>query len=433
MFGRRSLLQSAAAAASTAPFARPLRAAADSKKVRLVTWFNGCGNIHEHWNPRGTEKDFTFGRILKPLEPWKHKMVVLGGINNRLRSTPGIHHHIGGGTFLTATRINPPTSASGSNISIDQFVAQKISTTARFKSVELSVFHDSQHSGPRAANRFHYTGPGKYLNPEKDPYAAFDRLFKDVVVDPGAAEAIRTQRKSIMDHVREELNVVSSRLGGESRLRLEQHLSSLREIEAALAAGGVTAGCGKPSLEGTRPNPSANKDIPRISRLQINNAIAALSCDLTRVVNIDHGPAQNDMQATWLGINDQFHHTLSHASYNNKDAYEKMTKILTWYMEELAVLVKGLDAIREADGSTLLDNTLILAWNELGHSNRHDFVGIPVLLIGRAGGRLQTGRWLQYDGASHSDVLVSVANLMGQEITTFGEKEFCDGPLKGLT
>ncbi|MEZ4464304.1 MAG: hypothetical protein R3F43_07260 [bacterium] len=105
--------------------------------------------------------------------------------------------------------------------------------------------------------------------------------------------------------------------------------------------------------------------------------------------------------------------------------------MLTWYAGQYAALLRRLDAVPEGDG-TLLDNTLVLWVNELSRGNTHSHQDMPFILAGGKNLGLDTGRFLRFNGASHNDLLVSIANLMEVPIPTFGDARFCTGPLVGL-
>ena len=117
-----------------------------------------------------------------------------------------------------------------------------------------------------------------------------------------------------------------------------------------------------------------------------------------------------------------------------RDAVASLTKINTWYAQQFAALIARLKATPDAAGGTLFDGTLLLWCNELAKGNTHSRSGAPYVLAGSAGGALQTGRYLSYDGQGlpHNNLLVSILNAMGLPDTKFGKPEWCTGPLTGL-
>jgi hypothetical protein len=115
------------------------------------------------------------------------------------------------------------------------------------------------------------------------------------------------------------------------------------------------------------------------------------------------------------------------------DIETKLIAVNRWYMTELAKFIELLTAMPDTNGTTVMDNTLILVVNELAHGSLHSWQNMPFFLVGSAGGYFKTGRYLTFDSKYHNDLLVSVLNAMGAADTTFGKAELCTGPLPGLT
>jgi hypothetical protein len=226
---------------------------------------------------------------------------------------------------------------------------------------------------------------------------------------------------------------VTTGLAAEDRTRLEQHVARIDELDRTLATrpSGLmpAAGCRKvdPMLPASyRASDEAQENLG--SRAQIQNAVLALACDLTRVVTIQytdyHGPTFD-----WLGLpltgnwHDRVH---SHGGDNP----EAMASAFEWYGAECAFLLSQLGSVNEGSG-TLLDNTLVLWLSEFGDGGTHDTRNLPVVLAGGLGGRLKTGRHLAFGGRSHNDLHTTILNLFGGSDQSFGYAgaEFNQGPL----
>jgi len=161
--------------------------------------------------------------------------------------------------------------------------------------------------------------------------------------------------------------------------------------------------------------------------------VLAHACDLTRVSTFMWANADSWQYYPWIGVNEE-HHELSHAADDDAVSRDKLIAINAWHAEQVAYLLDRLAAAREPDGSSLLDNSLVLWGNEIGAGNTHSYKDIPWLLAGGAGGRLKTGRFLQFKDKPHNDLLVSVCNAMGfDDVESFGIPGVCTGPLAGLT
>jgi hypothetical protein len=159
--------------------------------------------------------------------------------------------------------------------------------------------------------------------------------------------------------------------------------------------------------------------------------VMSLACDLTRVASLQWSTSVSNKQFPWLDIHEG-HHDFSHEGDTNADAQAKLVAINTWYAEQFAYLVTALKGVAEGEGS-LLDNTVVLWCNELGIGNTHSRRDMPYVLAGSAGGYFQTGRYLQYQGDPHNNLLLSLCHAMGlEELTSFGNPAYCTGPLPKL-
>jgi hypothetical protein len=443
---RRRWLQGSLAAAAAIPLLDATRARGQAATYprRLLVFYTPNGTIDAEWRPTGGETDFTLGRILQPLAPYRDKLLVLGGVHMPLADSGfGSHHTRGVGGLLTGRPIlegtfesaGPPTAGWASGISLDQHIAKALAPPTPFQTLELGV----QVVDAEVRGRLSYSGASQPLPPVESPYAAFDRIFAGVMpgaTDP-ALEALRKRRETVLSLVREELGDARSKVGAEDRTKLDQHLTAIRDIERRLT-GVVPAGtgdCAPPAL-GAPLDVQATENMPAIGALHMDILASALACDLTRVATLQWTHAESDHAFPWLGI-DQAHHTMSHSGDNDQAAQENLTKINVWYAEQLAYLLAKLAEYPEGDGS-LLDNTVVLWCNEVGKGNNHDHRDLPFLLAGSCGGHFATGRFVDYSAAGgaghpHNDLLVSLANAMGTADTTFGDPAHCTGPLPGLT
>ena len=178
---------------------------------------------------------------------------------------------------------------------------------------------------------------------------------------------------------------------------------------------------------------STNDDFAAIGALQIDLMVMALACDITRVASLQWSRALSATRFSWLPSPiTEGHHDLSHRGDDDASAVDKLTRINQWYASQLARLIAKLKAVPEGDG-TLFDHTLILWCNELGKGNTHSRVNAPYVLAGSAGGALATGRFLTFEGdVPHNNLLLAILQLMGLPDTTFGNPDWCTGPLPGL-
>ncbi len=441
-WSRRTLLTGlgGAGALLAAPIVRVRRALAQGPVKRLLVVFTANGTIEPAWSPTGTDAAFDLppGSILEPLAPFRSKLLVLGGVNmSSQQSGPGNAHMKGAGHFLTARALLPGTMTGGggatagfaSGISVDQHIANSVGQATRFPSLELSL-------GGAYANvrtRLAYRGSNQPLPTSPDPFAVYARIFAGIGATANAAELERmlAERRSVLDYVKEELALVNGRIGAEEKLRLELHLESLRGVERRLAPPG--AGC-KPGSLGTRIDVNAVANYPAVSKLQIDLVALAFACDLVRVVTLMYNGSTSGQTFPWLSI-PEGHHDLSHEGDSNTAAGTKLIAINRWYAEQYAYLLGKLQAIQEPGATaaaTALDNTIVMWGSELGKGNSHSSKNIPYVLAGSCGGFFKTGRHMRYEGAPHSNLLLSLCHAMGLRDTTFGDPKYCTGPMAGL-
>ncbi|WP_437602769.1 DUF1552 domain-containing protein [Sorangium sp. So ce590] len=437
---RRTFLRGAGGLALALPFLDAMAGSASAVDFpkRFVVFFTGLGTVKNAWQPIGTETSFELGEILAPLSPYRDKLLVIEGIDmESAHHGPGDSHQQGIGQALTGTELQEGTLFPyacdpaarvgwGGGISVDQFLAAKLGERTKLSSLELGV----QVQYANVSSRVSYLGPGQPVPPEDDPRAAFDRLFLDLSADPADLERRRALRRRVLGSVMEDYGSLARTLGGEDRQKLEQHLDAVSEIEKRLDAPGLLGGaCALPEL-GEPLDVYANDDFPAIGRLQADQLAMALACDLTRVASIQWSATQAGKVFTWLGQSDT-HHALSHSSLGDADKQRQLIDIGRWQAEQLAYLLGKLDAVQEGTG-TLLDNTLVLWCTDIAQGQSHARRDMPYVIAGGAGGALRTGRYLRYEGDPHNNLLVTLCNAMGVDVSTFGNPAYCTGPLPGL-
>jgi hypothetical protein len=441
--GRRSFLRTSLAASAAAfpllPSLR-VRAQAAAFPTRLIVMHSPNGIVPPAFRPQGGETDFQLGRVLAPLEKHRARLIVLGGINMPFaESGPGSHHARGLGGLLTGRLIQTGDFATfggtmsgwANGISIDQHIAQTLAPPTPFKTFELGV----RILNSDVRGHLSYLGPAQPVPPLESPYDAFDRLFASVAMPGAQADRVRSARRSVLDFLEQELSSAQRALGAEDRAKLDEHLTSLRDIEGRLVPqNAAPSTCTPPGL-GTRIDIAANENMADVGRLQLDIAAAALACDLTRIVTVQWSHPEADQTYPFIGVNAP-HHATSHAGDTDADAQESLTKIDVWYAEQMAYLADKLASYSEGD-ATLLDHSVVMWASEISKGNVHGHTDLPFALIGSAGGYFRTGRFVDFAkggamGRPHNDLLVSLANALGTTDRSFGDPAYSTGPLDEL-
>jgi hypothetical protein len=318
-------------------------------------------------------------------------------------------------------------------ISVDQRIADVIGQQTPFRSLELAAQPSQTESN---ITRMCLRGPDQPVAPERIPHAAYNRLFAGGAT-PTADGALKNERqKRVLDAVQENFKRLQQKVGAEDRKKLEQHAEHLFEIEERLDKRPAAAldACESPEL-GEEFDTTQGSVFPLVGRLHTDLMVMALACDLTRVASLQWNYAIGQIRYDFVDPTiTRGHHDMSHDGDDNAVTLGQLTNVNTWYAEQLAYLMGRLDSIPEGEG-TMLDNTVIYWCNELAKGNSHALQNSHFVVAGGAH-YFQMGRCLKFDyenGPKHNDLLLSLVNSMGIEDTSFGNPEWCSGPLSGMT
>ncbi|MGK4007163.1 DUF1552 domain-containing protein [Sorangium sp. So ce1036] len=377
--------------------------------------------------------------ILAPLKDHNEDLLVLGNVSALSALVgPGDAHQKGTGQCLTARAMQEgdfPGDAGLScgwadGISLDQEIANHIGTKNKFPSLELGVLVHGANVGARIA----YRGPAQPLPPENSPYAAFDRLFSDLSVGSDDAARKTEQRRAVLGKVYADYDRLRKRLGAADREKLDGHLASVEDIASRLDRGSAptSEACAAPVL-----TPDVDVDrvasMPELCRLQLDLIAMSFACDLTRVASLHFTNSATAKVLSFLGQDiTEGHHPMAHNGYADPVNRERLSRISRFYAGQLAYLISKLKSMPEGDGS-VFDNTVIFWTNEHADGN-HLRKNIPYVLAGSAGRHFKTGRYVvQPKEVAHNDLLLSLLHAMGVEADSFGDPNYCTGPLTGLT
>lgn len=385
--------------------------------VRFGTWFWGLGVTEDRWRPTKVGADYDITPELKPIERYKDKISILSGFDVMLDGRPNLPHQSGGVGFRTG--IAPPGGGLPGP-SFDVLIADQIGNGTRFRSLDVSASKDaglSPLSGRGAGN----------VNPtESSPLAFYNRLFGPEFADPNSAsftpDPLTMARKSVLSSVTDERKDLERMVGASDRERLDQYFTALRQTEQQLA------------IQLEKPEPLAACRIPpkppetvvgnQIEQVVSNHKVMAellamaLACNQTRVFNLMFNNPASTLTKLGSSIS---HHQLTHEEPINPDlGYQPES---TWFvercMESWGAFVDLLGQFREGD-STLLDNSLIVAHSETNFAKTHTIEGLPVMLAGRAGGRIKTGLHIDGKSSTASRVGLTVQQAMGLQMEKFG-------------
>jgi hypothetical protein len=425
---RRALLKSLGfAAAASIPVFRPGILHAEGPTAipkRFLSFVHFCGTIPGLFFPTQTVADAPLSaaplpQLLAPIERFKSKLLVIKGLRIASAIQAGGSHTRGMVTVLSGN--NEAADGKAGAQTIDHFIGNAVGASTPFRSLQFAVNN-------RYGGGISWTGPSQSAPPMQDPALAFDRAFAKMTLpkeDPAALARIRARRQSIFDHVSGELSALAPSLSDADRKRVEAHLESVREVEKRVQNVSSVA-CVAPTL-GPKLDPKLDADAPAIGRLHMDMIAAAFACDLTRSATMQFSRGTSTMTFPHLGIAES-HHDCSHLKPEIPDVLNKLTKINVFYAEQFAYLLGKLDAVRETDGKTLLDHSLVWWSSEVG-TGGHSLDNLPCVVAGGAGA-FRMGRSLVVPKQPHNALLLAIARTFVPGTATFGTPEYCaQGPL----
>jgi Protein of unknown function (DUF1552) len=344
--------------------------------------------------------------LLAPLNPHKDYVTVLSHLTlDKARANgdgPGDHARAMS-TFLTGRQ---PRKTAGADIRIgisaDQHIANAIGDLTRLPSLELGIERGQMAGGCDSGYSCAYSSNLSWRSEttpnakEVDPKLVFERLFGGN--DPKELAATRAKKqlfnKSILDFVAEDTKNLSKRLGQGDQRKLDEYLTAVREVEEQIDRIAKLNATRKPV---ERPNmtlpASVPQDFQEHVRLMCDLLVLSFQTDLTRVVTLPIANDGSGRSYRSIGVSEG-HHDLSHHG-RNQAKLEKIAKINSHHLEQFAYLVNKLSKVKEANGTSLLDNTMMVYGSGIGDGDRHNHDELPILLVGGGGGTLKGGRHIE--------------------------------------
>lgn len=413
LFCRRTFLKTLGASAALLPvldadIARG--AGATPKRFLSLTWPNGVNN--DQYEPAGAQIDGNLA-LIKPFSDAGliPKMFMPIG----LEYTHWFDHGEGSKGHDTSPSILTGSWRGSPGVSLDTRLGEHIAKNVQLARRQLNLGVDP---GGSDACMTSFRAGGQQNKPELDPYTVFDGLLGGGGgMSSPELDRIRLRRQSVLDFVRGDLTRFSSRLGGEDKVKIEAHLTSLRELELELLPAATNGKCEPPAL-GPKLDFSGKNNFQLHTKLMLDLVVLAFKCDIARVATVDPLNGQNNDPLSW--ISSRVHHKIAH-DQNGGGRADKI-KIDTWFYSQVAYVAKKLDEIQEA-GNTALDNSVIYAANLMEDGSSHSVGHVPMLLVGSCGGALKMGgRAVRYQKVPHNQLLAALARGFGMDVQGFGDK-----------
>ncbi|WP_031498661.1 DUF1552 domain-containing protein [Bryobacter aggregatus] len=432
---RRSLLRGAGVTLGL-PWLEAMSSAAPAQAanpVRMAMLYMPNGVNPDCWTPTGTGKDFQLSQSLKPLAPLQDKIVVLRNLWNE-GSKAGDGHYVKEAAILTCATIKKTPGADiGNGISMDQVAAQRVANQTPLPSLELGVTPvaigvDAVVGYTRIyGSHIAWSSLTTPLARELNPRAVYERLYR-AASGPQNGSKLDTL---LLDRVQSDAKRLRAQVGVADRHRLDEYMSVMRSLEERVERSSnqtQRAWKSRMPLDLKAAPTDRPADHAEHVRLMLDMIAVAFQSDTTRVSTFMFGNAVSNVSFRFLEGVTAGHHDVSH---HGKDP-EKLRQyeiITNWHVQQYAYLLNKLEAMKEGD-STVLDNSMILFGSALHNGDRHDPHNLPLVLAGKGGGRVITGRHLVYgEDSPLANLYVSMLDAFGAPVERFADST---GPLAGL-
>jgi hypothetical protein len=371
---------------------------------RFVAVGNLLGYQQKSFFPETAGKGYESTTLLKPLADLRKEMTVYRGLDHGVKGG-----HFAVHSFLSGVLHSEARDREDGNVTIDQYLAEKVGDQTRFPSLTIG-----SEGGIHGGCQLSWTRSGVRVPPITNPAELFDRLFANDSPERRKQRGKENQlQASILDAVNEEAKGLSRKVNKEDREKLDEYFTSIRDVEKRLELRRRWADHPKPEAPFDKPaNRNTVDDLPMLYELMA----LALQTDSTRIATLEIGGSflpQN------LGI-DKSYHSLSHHG-NKEDAIAHLIALETYQIEHFGRFLKRLSQVRDGEG-TLLDSTSVLFGSGIGSGNSHTNSDLPVIV---AGGGYRHGEFKKVASKGLNKVplcnlFVDLAQRMGVETESFG-------------
>lgn len=359
---------------------------ASEAPVRLAVLFAGNGFHAKEWWAKGEGKGMELGQVLAPLNEHREKLLFIRGLYNE-QALKGNIHSSQTGNLLSGAPLAPGGDIR-SGTSVDQFLAQTYGRSTKVPSLVLGceAANPSVHKNYSMMYSSHisWSSPTTPTPLELYPALAFDRLFKDEV---------QRGDKSVLDAVLADAGDLRRQISTTDQRKLDEYLDSVRDVEQRIANAGK-----KGELQGWRPTldkpniPRPPDGIPQNiadhMRLMCDILVLGFQTDTTRITTLKLNNDHSSLRFPHLSVDYMIHHLLSHSDTAD------WLKVNQFFVQQLAYIATKLDGIQEGE-RTALDNSMLMLCSSM-MSGHHDATQLPVVMLGRGGGRIKTGQVLDY-------------------------------------
>ena len=371
------------------------------------------GMAMKHWTPDGEGTGFEITRLLDPIAAYRDQMTLLTGLNG-VPSNAGVHASAAT-RFLTGVTPARTESNLRAGISVDQLLAREFAKHTQLGSLELALDSRDVSGSCDVGFSCTYTNTISWRNEttplmgENNPRAVFEQLFGDSgSTDPAARLARMQKDQSILDSVTEKINALQSGLGASDRLRVNEYLDAVRDIERRIQMAEAQSDRELPEVDQPAGVPATYTEH---AKLMFDLLLLAYQTDLTRVSTFMLAREISGRTYPEIGVPDSHHPTSHHR--DDPTLYEKVAKINTFHLTLFSHFLKKARATPDGDG-TLLDHMVMLYGAGMSDSNRHDNKGLPLVMVGGGSGHLKPAGHIRYaERTPISNLHLTILDKMG--------------------
>ena len=394
--------------------------AAALTRTRLGCIYVPHGAIMDKWIPKTEGAGFELSEILQPLKPFHGQINVISGLEHAQAYGSGAtaNHNRAAASYLSGAHAE--TGAQPHlGVTVDQLVASKIGQDTPLPSIELMIEEASVNCGDGLSCSYRDTiswqGPTSPLPMQNNPQVVFERLFGDG--NTAKERAVRRQQSlSLLDSVRADASSLQQKLPAADRVRIDQYLTDVREIERRVQKAGQQL---SDDLDVPSAPTGVPKDVEAHIKLMFDLQVLAWQAEITRVSTMLMAKELSNAVYPKSGIRDAFH-ILSHHS-NVKENIDRFTLLNTYHVTLLAYLLEKLRTTPDGDG-TLLDHSMVLYGSAISDGNQHNHTDLPIILAGGASGRLKGGRHLRSArNTPMANLLVAMLDKLDIHTDKFGD------------